>query len=315
MLSDIESSEKKDSYFFQNFEIKIDVNGYNHACIPLNHEKITKDTNLLNNSIIIKNYTNALIYDKNFSFEYDDISNENLYFINKQLSFDIKNESISSTDAKSKNNQELLLSQKRNNDNKTKRKKEHSKFEKDNVMRKLNIHYISFIVKFVNFNIKKLISKKHPLFTNLCYDFKKRINNSTFNELKNKTIGEVLKNEGSNKNKRNIMYQKDDNEKVYNSVYSTILKDLLDINYIEFFRQVYMRGSKDNTHDIFKKYKTPKNILFFDDLLKKEIQKDKINGELYKERLKYISKSEFISDGYPFFETKTLGKNKNKGNK
>ena len=55
MLSDIESSEKKDSYFFQNFEIKIDVNGYNHACIPLNHEKITKDTNLLNNSIIIKN--------------------------------------------------------------------------------------------------------------------------------------------------------------------------------------------------------------------------------------------------------------------
>ena len=315
MITDIESSEKKYSHFFQNYELKTDENYNNHISLPFNQEKIQKETYLLNNSDIIKNYSNILLYDKICPLEYDDISNEDLYFINKQLSLDKKNETISSTDAKSKNNQELMLSQKRNKDNKTKRKKEHSKFEKDNVMRKLNIHYITFIVKFVNFNIKKLISKKHPLFTNLCYDFKKKLNNSTFNELKNKTIGEVLRNEGSNKNKRNIVYQKDDNEKVYNSVYPTILKDLLDINYIQFFRQVYIRGLKDNTQDIYKNYKTPKNILFFDDFLKKEIQKDKINGELYKERLKFISKSEFISDGYPFFETKTLGKNKNKGNK
>ena len=312
MITDIESSEKKYSHFFQNYELKTDENYNNHISLPFNQEKIQKETYLLNNSDIIKNYSNILLYDKICPLEYDDISNEDLYFINKQLSLDKKNETISSTDAKSKNNQELMLSQKRNKDNKTKRKKEHSKFEKDNVMRKLNIHYISFIVKFVNFNIKKLISKKHPLFTNLCYDFKKKLNNSTFNELKNKTIGEVLRNEGSNKNKRNIVYQKDDNEKVYNSVYPTILKDLLDINYIQFFRQVYIRGLKDNTQDIYKNYKTPKNILFFDDFLKKEIQKDKINGELYKERLKFISKSEFISDGYPFFEIKTLGKNRNK---
>ena len=312
MITDIESSEKKYSHFFQNYELKTDENYNNHISLPFNQEKIQKETYLLNNSDIIKNYSNILLYDKICPLEYDDISNEDLYFINKQLSLDKKNETISSTDAKSKNNQELMLSQKRNKDNKTKRKKEHSKFEKDNVMRKLNIHYISFIVKYVNYNIIKLISKKHPLFTNLSYDFKKKLNNSTFNELKNKTIGEVLKNEGSNKNKRNITYEKDDNEKVYNSVYPTILKDLLDINYIQFFRQVYTRGSKDNTHDIYKNYKTPKNILFFDDFLKKEIQRDKINGELYKERLKYISKSEFISNGYPFFETKTFGKNRNK---
>ena len=309
MMPDSESSEKKDLYFYQNFEL--DENYNNHITL-VNHERIAKDNS---NIDIIKNYYNILLYDKSNPTDYDDISNEDLYFINKTFSLGKKNETISSTDEKSKNNQDLMLSQKRNNANKTKRKKGHSKFEKDNVMRKLNIYYISFIVKFVNFNIKKLLSKKHPLFTNLSYEFKKKINNSTFNELKNKTIGEVLKNEGSNKNKRNIVYQKDDNEKVYNSVYQTILKDLLDINYIQFFRQVYARGSKDFTQDIYKRYKIPKNILFFDDFLKKEIEKDKINGELYKERLKYISKSEFISDGYPFFETKTLGKNKNKGNK
>ena len=45
-----------------------------------------------------------------------------------------------------------------------KQKRDHSKFEKDNVMWKLNIHFISFIVKFVNFNIEQLISKNNPLF-------------------------------------------------------------------------------------------------------------------------------------------------------
>jgi hypothetical protein len=313
MITDIESPEKKDICFFQNFELKIDENYNNNVTLPINGEKILKETNHLNNNDITKNYSNILLSDNFYQLEFDDISNEELYFINKQISPDKKNETISSTDTNSKNNnQELFLSKKRDNTNKIKRKKEHSKFEKDNVMRKLNIHFISFIVKFVNFNIKKLLSKDHPLFTNLCYDFKKKLNNTTFNELKNKTIGEVLKNEGSNKNKRNMVYEKDDNEKIYNSVHNTILKELLDINYIQFFRQVYTQGSNGNYLDIYINYKAPKKILFFDDFIKKEIQKDKINGELYKERLKYISKSEFISEGYPFFETKTYVKNKNK---
>ena len=295
MITGIESLGKN-SYFLQNFELKNDGLNINHISLPTKQEKHSKEVNLLNNSEIIKNYFN--IFDKTCSLEDNDLSNEDLYFIN--------NEALSSTDAKSSNNQTLMLSKKRNNKNKTKRKKAHNKFEKDNIMRKLNIHYISFIVKFVNFNIKQLISKKHPLFTNLCYDFKQKINNSTFNELKNKTIGEVLKNKGSNKNKRTIEYQSDENEKVYNSVYPA-LKDLLDINYIQFFRQVYTRSSKDKIHDN-KSYKIPHKILFFEDLLNKETQKDKIKGELYRERLKYISKKEFINGGYPFFETKTIEK-------
>ena len=185
MITDIESPEKKDICFFQNFELKIDENYNSNVTLPINGEKILKETNHLNNNDITKNYSNILLSDNFYQLEFDDISNEELYFINKQISPDKKNETISSTDAKSKNNnQEFLLSKKRDNTNKTKRKKEHSKFEKDNVMRKLNIHFISFIVKFVNFNIKKLLSKNHPLFTNLCYDFKKKLNNTTFNELK-----------------------------------------------------------------------------------------------------------------------------------
>ena len=203
-----------------------------------------------------------------------------------------------------------MLSKKRKSN--TKRSKEHSKFEKDNVLRKINIHFISFIVKYVNFNIKIFISKKNPLFANLNYEFKKNLNNTTFNELKNMTIGEVLKKEGSSKNKRNIVYHKDDNEKLFNSVYKTDLKDLLDINYIDFFRQVYNRMPNQNISELLKKYKAPKKIQFFDDFIKSEAEKDIIYGELYKERLNKICRSEFIKEGYPFFETKILVKNKNK---
>ena len=31
-------------------------------------------------------------------------------------------------------------------------------------------------------------------------------------------------------------------------------------------------------------------------------------GELYRERLEYLSKSEFVNEGYPFFETKIMKK-------
>ncbi len=287
-------------------EIKLNENFNKNILVPSHYNNIPINSTFIDNNDIIKCFSNV-ITEKNNTLEIDDITYENLYFINQYQFIDKKNESTLSTDVKLKSD-ENLLSKKRDNNKKNKRKKEHSKFEKDNVMRKLNIHFISFIVKFVNYNIKRLISKNHPLFTNLCYEFKKRINNTSFNELKNKTIGELLKNEGSIKNKRNIIYPKNENEKIYNSLYETSLRDLLDVNYIQFFRNVYTYNpyKGHNLSDYFNKYKAPKNIIFFDDFLNNEEKKDKINGELYKKRLLYISKSEFISEGYPFFETKTI---------
>ena len=289
-------------------EIKLNENFNKNILVPNHYNNIPMNSALIDNNDIIKCFSNV-ITEKNNTLEIDDVTYENLYFINQYQFIDKKNESTLSTDVKLKSD-ENLLSKKRDNNKKNKRKKEHSKFEKDNVMRKLNIHFISFIVKFVNYNIKRLISKNHPLFTNLCYDFKKKINNTLFNELKNKSLGEVLRNEGSKKNKRNIIYQKDDNEKIFNSVYNTNLKDLLDTNYIKFFREVYTRKRYEgqNSLYIYMNYKAPKNILFFDDFINEEMKKDKINGELYIERLKYISKSEFINEGFPFFETKTICK-------
>ena len=307
MITDRNLEKKIDNYYFNNVQPKIQENDIiNLSAPPFSEIRFNEENPLLNaeaSKIILQN----ILVEKISPFDYDleeEENNQDLYFIKKFVLSDKKNEISISTDEKSKNDKESLLLEKK----KTKRNKEHDKFEKDNAMRKINIHFISFIVKFVNYNIKKLISVKHPLFANLSYGFKRNINNNTFRELKSKTIGEVLKNEGSCKNKRNMIYQKDENEKLFNSVHNTVLKDLLDINYIQFFRQVYMQVPGKNELEVLKKYNAPKNILYFEDFVKSEVEKDKINGELYKERLEYLSKSEFVNEGYPFFETKIINK-------
>ena len=268
------------------------------------------ENNNINSNELTKILDSNIKIQKNESFDNYKIKFEDIYYIsklqklikeNEYLSSDIKNNSI--------HNNSILIDNKRTSKKREKRirKKEHSKFEKDNIMKKINIHYISFIVKYVNFNIRKLISKKHPLFANLTYEFKKSINNSIFNKLKNMTIGEVLKNEASSKNKRNKNFQRDYNEKIYNSVYN-ILKDLLDINYIDFFHKVYAKPSTCLC-EINKIYKAPQKIIYFEDFIKKEMEKDNINGKLYKERLNLISKKEFINKDYPVFKTKLCGEN------
>ena len=306
MIIDIDFEQKKNLIAFQGLETKNEEGIYNfRISIPITTGKTIIEPSPLVNDESMKNDINNIFNDNPNKFDFEEANNEDIYFINRFLLSEKKKENSSST-------LENSLTLKKRKLIKSKRKKEHSKFEKDNMMKKINIHFISFIVKYVNYNIKKLLSKNHPIFTNLSYNFKKKINNSNFYELKKMTIGEVLKNEGSNKNKRNGIYLKDDNEKIFNLVYNTELKELLDINYIKFFRQIYARTNEENDDEIFKKYNYPKNILFFDDFLKSEAKKDKINGESYKERLKYISKSLFINEGYPFFTTKNLCKNKHK---
>ena len=262
MITDIESFNRKNFFSFSNIEIKNETKKDIPNYFPISPDFKEEQGYNSNNLIISKDFNQNIINSKINSIDLDEEKNEDLYFIKRQIFLEKKIEPLpsTSTDSQSKyNNSELnLLENKRNNGTKTKRKNTHTKFEKDNVMKKLNIHFISFIVKFVNFNIKKLISNKHPLFCNLSYNFKQKINNSNFNELKSMTIGEVLKNEGSNKNKRNVVFLKDHNERVFNSVYKTILKDLLDINYIEFFRYVYLRSSNEKFVQYCKTYKINK---------------------------------------------------------
>lgn len=79
----------------------------------------------------------------------------------------------------------------------------HDKNTIDNVLRKIQVNYISFIVSYINDILTNLNYKER--FYKLDYSFKQNINKQFVESLKTKNIGEIICNKISNK------YKKDEN--------------------------------------------------------------------------------------------------------
>ena len=119
------------------------------------------------------------------------------------------------------------------------KKKEHDKFSADNVQRKIQVHFISFIINFLN-DILKSVGIREK-FLKLNYEFKKDVNKQKFAELKSKNVGEIVS------SKISIKYKKEEN--VNKNLYEHLKKyealgKIFDLNYMTFFRMYYMKNEK-----------------------------------------------------------------------
>ena len=65
-------------------------------------------------------------------------------------------------------------------------KKFHDKKSSDNILRKIQVHYLSFIIDFLN-NILRIL-KYDRQFLELDYNFKKDVNRKHINKLKKNTL-------------------------------------------------------------------------------------------------------------------------------
>ena len=71
--------------------------------------------------------------------------------------------------------------------------KEHTNHDLDNVLRKVQVHYISFIIDISNCIINNIIGKEKGLsFKDIDYSFKKQINYTAFEELRKYKIKECF---------------------------------------------------------------------------------------------------------------------------
>ena len=203
-----------------------------------------------NNLDILSNFINSGVSNnpsKNLIIEINEKNHEqNHNFSTKHLSqkkigsrevrFKIKTTNTGSINTKKKkysqeNNQKSFI------------KKRHSAKDDDNILRKIQVHYLSFVVSFVNDVIKSLFPKKNlPDFKNIDYEIKKRVSHKYIEEMKKKTIGEVLQLRVSPK-------LKNSGEKANKEIYDIILKNcpeiegLFELKYISFFEEYYF---KDN---------------------------------------------------------------------
>ena len=185
-------------------------------------------------------------------------------------------------------------------------KKRHNKFAKDNIKRKIQVNYLKFLVNFINQIIKVVlcesINTDDIQFYRLNYRFAKDISSKSFNNIKEKTIGEIFKNNLSSKYKKNRKL----NVQVYNKVTkkSSIIKKILNQKYLYFFGIYYSGQNIFNLSD----YGLNININlssktgFCKDLITNNNDSDPLK-RIYRKKILECIKKHFLTAKVPTFLT------------
>ena len=178
----------------------------------------------------------------------------------------------------------------------------HDKSARDNIRRKIQIHYLKFLIKFVNKIIDELLNQdgksKDYHFNPLSHKFTKQISKKSFIEIRNASIGNIFKNNVSPK--FNNFEQL--NVNVYNNIINKNdkIKNILDKKYLHFF-DIYYKNIKQinlsdyGINDINKIINLSSEIELFEDLLKTELNKNNctINIDKYFEKIEKCIKKDF----------------------
>ena len=129
------------------------------------------------------------------------------------------------------------LNEKENEDNDD--IKIHDKNTADNLLRKIQVHHLNFIVQFLNeilafFNFRERFLK-------LSYEFKSNIKKEFVKSLKTKTIGDIICTQISNKYKKDSYY----NRNIYDKTkWNKVLNKIYSQNYLLFFRKIYFKSER-----------------------------------------------------------------------
>ncbi len=184
--------------------------------------------------------------------------------------------------------------------------RKHNKFAKDNIKRKIQVNYLKFLVNFMNQIIKVLLNERDNIedtqFYRLDYKFAKDISKKSFNGIKDKTIGEIFKDNASSKYKHN----KKLNAKVYDKVTkkSEIIKKILDQPYLYFF-YIYYSGQKFinlSDYGLDKTINLPSNIGFCKDIITQNNDTE-TSKRIYRKKILECIKKHFLTENIPIFLT------------
>ena len=182
------------------------------------------------------------------------------------------------------------------------KKKKHTKFSKDNIKRKIQVHYIKFLRALLNHIIKEIF-KENIEFKPLDYKFVMKVDKISFLSIKKKSLGTIFKEHPSPKFKE----YKQMNIEIYNKIINKNkkLKNLLDKLYLEFINIYYYNIKKisGRKYDFDKDIdlSNNNNIKFFEDLLKMNETNSSKDNELYKIKIENIMQKEFVSEVSPVF--------------
>ena len=170
----------------------------------------------------------------------------------------------------------------------------HTRLAKDNIKRKINVYYSRFVCSLLNDIIKQLLNENIQFFQ-LSHSFTKNVTRTAFNSLKNKSLGDVFKDNVSPKYNKKKNWKKL-NTKIYNKISrNIILKNILNKPYFEFFKDFLYHNKILN----LSKYGLNQDILllnnnnYFDDLKENNKTDDLIADQKYFHKMDKILYKEF----------------------
>ena len=200
-----------------------------------------------------------------FSEEDDKKELEQLYYI-KESEGSISTSQLKKFEVIKKESSLIKKKRGRGKANSDMNDKAHDKYSPDNLLRKIQVHFLTFIISFLNEIL--LLLNYNQKFLKLNYEYKRNVNKKNIQKLKEQNIKNIVCNEISKKYRNvklpnaTICEQIKDNE---------VLNKILSENYLTLFKKIYYKSSKIIN---LKEYGLDKNIVLskkvkmFEDLLK-----------------------------------------------
>ena len=190
---------------------------------------------------------------------------------------------------------------KKENEGKTKKSKKcHSSDDFDNIQRKIQVSFISFLVRLANDLLKNIFGQKTKFhFKDVDYELKKIVNHKYIEFLKKSNYSDIMKMRISPKNKR---FSKFENKETLNKVckYSPFLKKFFGNNYLYIFQKYYctiINNKEEVDIDGFKVTLSPKTKTLYNLLIKNESNKKKFKSvveDVYFSEINYINNQKFV---------------------
>ena len=188
----------------------------------------------------------------------------------------------------------------RGDESNNKNQKLHCCDDFDNIQRKIQVDFISFLIRLANDALKHVFGPKTKYhFKHVNYEIKKIVNHKYIEYLKECNYSDILQMKISPKNK---LFKEDSNKKTFIEVckFSDILKNIFEKKYLYIFQKYYC-GIKNNKKIIdlegLKILLSPKTKTLFNLLKKNEKYYEKYKNvikDVYFSDINYISDKKFI---------------------
>ena len=267
-------------------------------------------TNLDNNSLFETDFTKKISTDnittdfigQPFNYKYNH-ENEQDFQTNTLIYDDNLSKSLNNPNKKSDKLFSIYIRRKRGRKTNDNLPKIHGKFDEDNIIRKIQVSYINFIIDFMNI-LLTIINRKDLHFIPLNYYYKRKVNKEHRASLKNATIEEVLKNKISSKySTKNENVNKDICEKIKKENIN-ILLNILKLNIFFFFDKIYYKNCRKFNLKEFGfddlDVQLSNKIELFEDLIAKN--KNEIHFEKYKIKLNHCARKFFLPSRKDIFK-------------